>query len=154
MSIRQLVHRMVHNSPGKVSGVLDFLNIGRTTKLSEQVLINKLNFNSDTHHMYIQELEAIADVTNSNLLVAQFFAHKANAVVVQLPDVSESDMAILDDFLQITKELGDVAHNFQKAYADGEIDKIDQSVLANEIDEAVSALLTFKTRIDNMVRNG
>lgn len=152
MNIRELLHRLVHETPGGVARVLEAINYGRKTQMSTQMLTNKLNQFSESHTVNIQELELIANTLNLNLPLAQHFAEKANAVVFVLPDVTENDMALLDGFMQITKELGDVGQRFQQAYADGEIDKRDAKILKKETDDAVAALLAFQKRIEGMVR--
>lgn len=152
MNIRELLHRLVHETPGGVARVLEALNYGRKTHMSAQMLNNKLNQYSESHTVNIQELALIADTLNLNLQLAHHFAEKANAVVFVLPDVTENDMALLDGFMQITKELGDVGQRFQQAYADGEIDKRDAKILKKETDDAVAALLAFQKRVEGMVR--
>lgn len=152
MNIRELLHRLVHETPGGVARVLEALNYGRKTHMSAQMLNNKLNQYSESHTVNIQELALIADTLNLNLQLAHHFAEKANAVVFVLPDVTENDMALLDGFMQITKELGDVGQRFQQVYADGEIDKRDAKILKKETDDAVAALLAFQKRVEGMVR--
>lgn len=152
MNIRELLHRLVHEIPGGGARVLEAFNYGRKTQMSPQMLTNKLNPFSESHTVNVQELALIADTLNLNLQLAHHFAEKANAVVFVLPDVTENDMALLDGFMQITKELGDVGQRFQQAYADGEIDKRDAKILKKETDDAVAALLAFQKRIEGMVR--
>ena len=152
MNIREILHRLVHETAGGMPRVLEALNYGRKTQMSTQMLTNKLNPFSESHTVNVQELALIADTLNLNLHLARHFAEKANAVVFVLPDVTENDMALLDGFMQITKELGDVGMRFQQAYADGEIDKRDAKILKKETDDAVAALLAFQKRIEGMVR--
>lgn len=152
MNIRELIHRLVHDAPGGKLRILEAINYGRENKMSEQMLINKINHNSQSHNINADEIELIGDTLNVNLALAEHFAAKTNAVVFQLPDVIESDMAILDGFMQITKELGDVGMKFQLAYADGNLDSHDIKILKNEIKELVASALAFEARIVKMQR--
>lgn len=152
MNIRELLHRLVHDIPGSLPRVLEVINYGRKTQMSQQLLLNKLNPYSDTHTVNVQELALMADTLNLNEHFARHFAEKANAVVFVLPDVGESDMAILDGFMQIPKEAGEIAKAFMEAYADGDIDKSDAKKICKEIEDTVAAALAFKKRIEGMVR--
>ena len=55
-------------------------------------------------------------------MLHSIFAEKANAVVVQLPNIPDaSDMGLLDGYMAIMRELGDMSAEFQTAYEDGDI---------------------------------
>lgn len=120
--------------------------------MSLQLLTNKVNANSESHTLNVQEAEACIDRINANYEVAEYFAHKAGAVVVRLPDVIESDMALLDEFMAIPVELGDVCNKFQRAYADGNINKQEFKVISKEVDDEIAALLSFKASVGRVVR--
>lgn len=150
MNIRNLIHRLVHDSVGGLPRVLEAFNYGRKNQMSMQLLTNKLNPNSETHTTNVQEFELLGDTLNVNLQISEYFATKCNAVVFVLPDVDEGDMAILDGFMQMTKELGDVGMKFQLAYADGSLDKTDVKVIRKEIKELVASALAFDKRIEGM----
>jgi hypothetical protein len=152
LTIRHLAHRIAHDFEGGTEGLLNFMNLGRETKLSFQMLTNKLNFNCTSHHLYIEELEQILDRTNRNISVAEYFAAKANAVVFQLPEFPESDMALLDVFMRANEELGDVSGAFRKAYADGNINNIEFAAISGEIDDVIAVLLEFKSAVKRVVR--
>ena len=118
----------------------------------EKVLQNKLNPNNDQHLLNVDEFEMLADFTNNNLSAAEYFAAKCNAVVVTLPAVAESDMALLDLYMAAMKELGEVAGAFQEAYADGRITPREFDKIALEIDDVLAKLLEFKGAINRVVR--
>lgn len=146
MTIRHLAYRIGHSFKGSIAGLASMMGKG------EQVLSNKLNPNSESHHLNIQEFEMMVDFTAENLMVAEYFAAKANAVVVKLPDAPNGDMALLDAFMKITTELGDASTKFQKAYADGDISNFESDLIAKEIDDVVSALVEFKACVKRIVR--
>lgn len=152
MNIRALLHRLVGDKPAGKLLLLEAFNYGRKNQMSMQVLTNKLNHNNTAHNMNVDELDLACKTLNLHLPLAEYHAAEANAVVFVLPDIGESDMALLDGFMQITKELGDVGMKFQQAYADGNIDCKDEKAISKEIDEAVAALLAWKERIKGMRR--
>lgn len=152
MTIRHFAHRIAHDFEGGIEGLLNFLNIGRTTKMGLQVLTNKLNFNGKDHHLYIDEFEQIVDRTNRNFEAAEYFAHKVNSVVIRMPDVIESDMALLDVFMSAMKELGEVSAAFMKAYDDGDISNAEFAKISSGIDDVLAKLLEFKAAVKRVVK--
>lgn len=146
MTIKHLAYRIGHEFPGSVAGLASLMNKG------DVVLRNKLNPNSESHHLNIEEFEMMVDFSNKNLDVAEFFAAKCSAVVVQLPDLPESDMEILDGFMSAMKELGEVSAAFQKAYSDGDISKREFGDISSEIDDVLAKLLEFKASVKRIVR--
>ncbi len=145
MSIKHLAYRIAHDHPGSVAGLAPLMNKG------VHVLSNKLNPNSTTHFLSVAELEMLADFTNANLQIAEYFASKAHAVVIQLPHVDESDMGILDLFLSAVKEFGDISGSFQKAFADGRIDSREFKLISREFDQSLARILELKSGIERIV---
>ena len=106
MSLKHLVYRLVHESPAGPAGVADQMGIGK------QVLLNKLNTNSTSHHLYIQELETILDFVGANLRLAEYLAQKEGAIVYLLPNISHMDEQALLDAFVLSPGLFDM-HHFQ-----------------------------------------
>jgi hypothetical protein len=107
---------MAHEYPGGIARLAD--EMGKGT----QVLTNKLNVNSETHHLTIAELQMLADFTGRNIDLADFFAQNCGAVVVQLPtDEAIGDMALLDTNLAAQHAEGELAASFRKSWEDGNI---------------------------------
>lgn len=146
MTIKHLAYRIAHEFAGSVAGLASLMGKG------EVVLRNKLNPNSETHFLNIQEFETITDFAERNFEVAEYFASKVNAVVVQLPTLPESDMALLDLFMGAMKELGEVSAAFQKSYADGNITRKEFAEISSEIDDVLAKLLEFKAAVKRVVR--
>jgi len=143
LTIRHLAHQLAQHRIGDLA-----LFMGKDT----QVLRNKLNFNSDSAHLYVQEFEQIVDFTDANFAVAEYFAAKCNAVVFQLPAIQDDgDMSLLDSYMQIMKEMGDLAAEFQKAYADGSIDRKEFTRIANEVTGVQARLLAFQSTVESKV---
>lgn len=146
MTIKHLAYRIGHEFPGSVAGLASLMGRG------DVVLRNKLNPNSETHHLNIEEFEMMLDFANRNRDVAEYFAAKAGGVFMKVPDVPESDLGLLDLFMGTTKELGDVASEFQSAYADGNYTNKEYEALSVEVDEVIARLLEFKAGVKRVVR--
>lgn len=148
MTFAHVLYRLAHAYPGKVPALASDMAKG------EKVMGNKLNPNCTTHDLGAKhELEMLLDFTNGNLDAAEYFAAKANAVVMKLPDLPEmSDMALLDSFMQIMKELGEVSAAFQLAYADGNINKREFECIAAEIEDVFTRLFEFKAGVERVMR--
>lgn len=141
MTIKHLAYRIGHDFSGSVAGLASLMNKG------DVVLRSKLNPNSESHHLNIEEFEMMVDFANRNLDVAEYFASKVNAVVVVMPAAPEGDMALLDLFMGAMKELGEVSAEFQKSYADGNITSKEFARISEEIDDVLEKLLEFKAAV-------
>jgi hypothetical protein len=148
VSLKRHVHRLVHSHPEGITLAVDEVNARRVNKITKQTLINKLNPDSEVDHLNIVDLESIGDrIPNANFSLAEHFAERANAIVVSMPTVTEGDMVLLDDFMKIAIEIGDISIRFQQAYADGLITEAEFDVIEKEIDEAIAALVRFKESV-------
>lgn len=150
MTIRHVVYNLAHDYPGK--GIQLGKDMGRKDS-QLKVFQNKLNPNSTTHFLSIDELEVVADFANGNIAVAEYFAEKVNAVVFKLPDIPDmSDMALLDGFMQSMAALGQLSAEFQADYADGDIDKTEFKRIEQKVDQVIARLLEFKSSVKRVVR--
>ncbi|MGJ8619588.1 MAG: phage regulatory CII family protein [Methylophilaceae bacterium] len=147
MTIRHIVYRCVHDSEKGVPTLAS--EMGK----SYQVLLNKLNVNSESHHLTIDELELIGDFINSNIAFATYFAQKSNAVVVQLPEVEQyGDMNLLDSFMQCVESNGEIARDFKDAYADGRIDDREYQEIKASMYTSIADQIAFLKLIESLTR--
>lgn len=151
MSLRRLLHRIVHDMEDGITLCAKAINADRASSITEQSLINKLN-TSPNDHLNIRDAERLITRANGDLAVARYFAEKANAIVVVLPSVPESDMALLDDFMKIATELGETSARFQQGFADGVITEKEFSAISKEVNDTVAALLAFQKSVERVVR--
>lgn len=147
MSLKHVVHSLVHKHPEGITIAADEINERRVNKISKQALINKLNPDGDTDCLNIVDFDNLVFRLKFNIAIARYFTAPVNAIVVEMPTVPEGDMALLDDFMAIAKEMGDISHRFQQAFADGVITKPEFKTVAVEIDEAIQALIRFKESV-------
>lgn len=147
MTIKHLAYRIAKQSQ------LGHASLAEAMGVKAQTLTNCLNVNASTHHLNISHFELLAEFSNGNLPVAQYFAAKANAVVVPLPSVpDESDMALLDGYMAVIKEMGELAVSFQSAYADSNISQKEFDAIDAEFVDVQSKLLAFQSQIKRVVR--
>lgn len=145
MSLQHLVYGLAH----KFNGGL--VALAATMNKNDRVLNMKVNPNNDTHHLTIEELETIADFTNGNLKVAEYFAHKENAVVYVMPDIEHMDeQALLDSFLNINSKLGSLSTELMHDYSDGSINNHELKSLIKKIHEVEVTLLIHKATLQRI----
>ena len=134
-------YRLAHEFTGGVISLSVLMGKG------QQVLASKLNPNVSTHHLTIAELEMLGDFTNRNIDLAEFFATKASAIVLPLPEIVDGDMGLLDDWLNITQEFGKAGAAFQKAYADGDVTARERDAINRQCDQMIGAVMQFKASV-------
>lgn len=147
MKITHLAYRIAHGYRGGVVALSSMMG------KNDRVMASKLNPNIDTHHLTIEEFSMLADFTNTNIEVAQYFAHKQNAVVVELPTIPEDgDMGLLDNYMDIMKELGKLSTEFQSDFADGNINYKEFERIANHVSQVQARLSAFQYAVKRIVR--
>lgn len=148
MTLKKLFHRLVHSHEEGVTLATDEINSRRTkNQISKQALINKLNPDSDTDNVNITDFDNVVNRLKFNVEIAKHFLGPVNGIVVLLPAVPEGDMALLDDFMAIAREIGDISTKFQTAYADGVITNLEFETVEVEVKQAVEALLRFQESV-------
>ena len=153
LNIRFVLHQKVSQTKFGYVGVLEAINLGRSNKMSTQVLTNKLNPHCESATINVQELELIADVVDANLDVAEYFASKVNAVVFKLPadDSAMGDMSLLEAFMDATIRAGDFAQEFQSAWADGRITPNEFNKLRDKLHGQIATQLAMLAKIEQVM---
>jgi hypothetical protein len=147
LTIKHLAYRIARDSQ------LGHASLADAMGMKSQTLTNSLNVNASTHNLNISNFELLAEFSNGNMAVAEYFAAKVNAVVVPLPIMpDDSDMALLDGFMAVMKEMGELAVSFQTAYADSNITKKEFDKIKEEFADVLSRLLAFQSQIERVVR--
>lgn len=152
MELTAKVQKLVATSPDGLVRALAEINDGRSNQMGPQVLNNKLNPNYEQDCLNLIQFEAIVRRLDLNIELAKYFAAKSNAIVVSLPAVPESDMALLDDFMNIARELGETSQRFQTGFADGVITQTEYMQISKEVHDTVAALLQFEQSVARVVR--
>jgi len=147
VKITFLAYRIAHEYQGGVVALSSMMG------KNDKVMASKLNPNIDTHHLNIEELAMLADFTNTNVQVAQYFAEKQNAVVVELPIIPiDSDIGLLDNYMEIMKELGRLSTEFQSDFSDGNINNKEFDRIAHHVAQVQAKLSAFQLSVKRIVR--
>ena len=95
----------------------------------------------------------LADFTNNNLAIADYFAAKIGAEVIELPtNAPASDMSLLDAFMQSVIDGGEFAQSFNAAYADGRVTHEEFCALKAKTYHMIAAQLAFLAKIEQGVK--
>jgi hypothetical protein len=124
LNILDTAHAVAHDYPGGCESLAP--RIG----MSPAVLRSKVNPNTDTHKLTIQDAVRITDVTNDERII-EAWATERNSVLVKLPAASDEpdNEEILEKFLKLTMQYGELARRHQEATQDGEVDDQEMSDL-------------------------
>lgn len=145
MSFPDLIYNIAHDYPGKVPALAARMGKNKT------VLQHKLDPDYPSHAINADEIERIIDLTHTNRQAAEFFAGKADCVVIAMLACAGSDMELLDSFMQVVAQLGEFSAEFQRDWADGRIDAREFARLTKESDDVIARLLELRNRIGQMV---
>ncbi|MFL9610200.1 phage regulatory CII family protein [Methylobacillus sp. Pita2] len=116
------------------------------------VFQHKFNPNNTTHFLNPVEIEAVVDLRDANGRVAEFFAGKADKLVIDKVVVDGSDMNLLEGFLEVMKEMGDFAAAFQLAYADHVITDDELQTITSEGEDVMAKMAGLIDRIRQVVK--
>lgn len=156
MKISHIVQQLVSHSPKSIEVLvtemneMDALVRPDAPKRGVQVMRNKLNPNSTSHFLTVQEFEMLVTLLGGELAIARYFAQQKNAVVVELPEVNESDMALLDLFMASMIELGNLSKSFQESYADGVINQQELIAIKKVTSTVIAKLLEFQAAVERV----
>lgn len=141
MNLSDAAYATAHDYPGGTPSLAPRLN------LSGAMLRNKVNPNDATHHLTLAEAMRMQSLTDDHRIL-HAMADELGYVCIRLPDHGASDMALLDSFMAITKELGEFASEFQKDWADGRIDAKEIDRLRKEFYEPQQSAAAFMGMIE------
>lgn len=141
MNLSDAAYATAHDYPGGTPSLAPRLN------LSGAMLRNKVNPNDVTHHLTLSEAMRMQSLTADHRIL-HAMADELGYVCIKLPVQGASDMALLDSFMAITKELGDFAGEFQKDWADGRIDAKEIDRLRKEFYELQQSAAGFMGMIE------
>lgn len=156
MKLKRLLHQLVMGAADSVEVLCARMQQREqmldpyAPKRSLQVLRNKLNPDSASHHITLDELELLAEFTGTWVPIANYFAQRGNAVCVPLPDVALGDMGLLDAFMDVSIQQGNFAIEFQKAWADGNISEHEYQRLHAAIYAGISKQLGLLKEIERL----
>ena len=145
MNILDTAHAVAHDYKGGCESLAP--RLGK----SAAVLRSKVNPNTDTHKLTLQDAVRITDVTDDERIIEAWLAER-NAVMVKLPEMTESpdNEEILGRFMSLTVQYGALAKSYSDATADGEVndsEMADMERIGGLIHRAVEEINLLTKRI-------
>ena len=142
MDVIDAAHKTVHNPKHGGSTA-----IAARMGMSSTVLNNKVNPNTDTHHLRLDEALTIMEYTNDTSII-QAMAQRLGGVFYKV-DGEATQASIIMTALSTSACQGDIMSEMQKALEDGRIDCKEHDTLQTNIQDAMVALRTLSIQITN-----
>lgn len=142
MNVIDAAHKTVHNDKHGGSTA-----IAARMGMSSTVLNNKVNPNTDTHHLRLDEAITIMEYTNDTSII-QAMAQRLGGVFCMV-DGESTQASIIMTALSTSACQGDIMSEMQKALEDGRIDCKEHDTLQTNIQDAMVALRTLSVQITN-----
>lgn len=135
-----------HDFPGGVPALAQ-----RMAPMSPNVLNKKVDPNVDTHHLRLDESVKMQSIAG-DFRILHAMAFTLNHVAIPLPNFDAiGDMELLDGFMDIIRELGELTQEFQASWADGRITKNELSRIQSEGEDVQCRMAIFMQRIGSLV---
>lgn len=142
MDVIDAAHKTVHNPKHGGSTA-----IAARMGMSSTVLNNKVNPNTDTHHLRLDEALTIMEYTNDTSII-QAMAQRLGGVFYKV-DGEATQASIIMTALSTSACQGDIMSEMQQALEDGRIDCKEHDALQTKIQDAMVALRTLSVQINN-----
>ena len=140
MNVIDAAHKTVHNDKHGGSTA-----IAARMGMSSTVLNNKVNPNTDTHHLRLDEALTIMEYTNDTSII-QAMAQRLGGVFYKV-DGEATQASIIMTALSTSACQGDIMSEMQQALEDGRIDCKEHDALQTKIQDAMVALRTLSVQI-------
>ncbi|HSH98863.1 MAG: phage regulatory CII family protein [Methylophilaceae bacterium] len=146
LNLADLAYQIAHNFPGGVQALAQRMGMSYT------VLKNKLNPNCSTHHLNIEELEAIVMLADTDEL-AHWATRERNGVFVPIMTQDEvNDMELLDCSAISDERYGLFKGKLRRILADGIVTLEELKELKLENFSLQQAIMTLIGRVESLVR--
>ena len=142
MNVIDAAHKTVHNVKHGGS-----IALAARMGMSSTVLNNKVNPNTDSHHLRLDEALTIMEYTGDTGII-QAMAQRLGGVFCVV-EGEATQASILMTALSTSACQGDIMSEMQKALEDGRIDCNERNALQTKIQDAMVALRTLSTQIEN-----
>lgn len=142
--INQAKYALVHDAKGGAPALAPLLNI-RSDSLS-----HKVNPNTNTHHLMVDESIALQFFTGDHrLLKAE--ALSLGYTVLPIDDLNGvSDMELLNAYTHLNKEFGDLATTLHTSLSDGRITKSEIERFKKKSADVITALARLRQRFESL----
>jgi len=144
MNIQDAAYNTAHDFPGGVPALAVRMGI------SPNVLQNKVNPSQEHHKLTLNEAVKMQAITG-DLRMLHAMADALGCVCIQLPVHDQAgDMELLDSFMGVVSELGDLSAEFQQSWADGQITLKEFARIRNEAYDVQARLAELLARIERL----
>ena len=140
MDVSDAAHKTVHNPKHGGSTA-----IAARMGMSSTVVNNKVNPNTDTHHLRLDEALTIMEYTNDTAII-QAMAQRLGGVFT-LVEGDTTQASIIMTALSTSACQGDVMSEMHKALEDGRIDCSEHDALQTKIQDTMKMLRTLAIQI-------
>lgn len=145
MNVADAAYNTVHDYPGGSPSLAPRLGI------SAQVLTNKVSLTQHHNKLTLYEALKIQGVTG-DLRILHSMAAELGCICVPAGDVSGSgDMDLLDSFMSVVRELGELSAEFQRDWSDGRITAREFERIKSESYDVQRTLGELLLRIEQLV---
>jgi hypothetical protein len=144
MGIEHVLHRLAirYKSGAGIRAMADDLGV------NYQVLVNKLNPNTHTHHVYVEDLDELVTLLDTDD-VAKYFAAQRNMVCVKSPGFDDlSDNALLDLFIDLESRKAQWLERMKDALSDGKVTRGELAEIRCDYSEFIAATAEVMARIE------
>ncbi len=144
MNIQDAAYNTAHDFPGGVSALAVRMGI------SANVLQNKVNPSQEYHKLTLNEAVKMQAITGDRRIL-HAMADSLGCVCIQLPSHDQAgDMELLDSFMSVVSELGDLSAEFQQSWADGKITPKEFERIKSEAYDVQARLAELLTRVERL----
>lgn len=146
MNVLSTIYNLVHTFKGDegngAEGVAKALGYNST-----ETFRKKVNPNIDTHNLNVRELITLIDFLDTDE-VAKSFAEQRSLICIEKPIYEGfSDQAILDLFLKLQKEIGEMSAEVSKSLSDGSITWDEFQRIDKEYNDFITAAAEIMSRL-------
>jgi len=140
-----VLHSAVMASDGGIAGAARL--VGR----SPGVMHNKFSEAMPNYEITVREAIALSHAVKSTAF-AEAVAEQFDGVFLRLPEGMAGDDDVLEAYLQIIHQMGDLSREFTEARADGIIEPAEFQALRLRTNRTIMALLRLVSEVEGMVR--
>lgn len=143
--LEEAQYQVVHEFPGGCVKLAELAGMNAGT------LANKVNPGMATHKLAVAEAITLQTIAKDyRILYAE--ASALNHVAIALGDYAAlSDVELLNAYAKLHQEIGDVAREIAKAFADRKLSAAEFSRITDEMDQTVRAMFELRARLKAVV---
>lgn len=148
MNISDAAYNTAHDYPGGVPALAVRMGV------SANVLQNKVNPSQEHHKLTLNEAVKMQAITG-DLRILHAMAGALGCVCIKTPGIEQvGDMALLDSFMSVVAELGDLSTEFKNSWDDGTVTPAEFERIKSEAYDVQARLAELLMRIESIVEPG